>query len=193
MSAEVPTQVPAPIPGSDRAPILEVTDLVKHFPIKSGILFDRQIGAVQAVDGVTFAVGAGETLGLVGESGCGKSTLSRTILRLIEPTSGSIEVRRPEITGWRRSELRALRRKMQMIFQDPYASLNPRKRVGQIVGDPLRLHGLVGTRPAQARGPGAARAGRAQPRALQPLPARVLRRPAPADRDRAGAGARARS
>ncbi len=144
MSAEVPTQVPAPIPGSDRAPILEVTDLVKHFPIKSGILIDREIGAVQAVDGVSFKVGAGETLGLVGESGCGKSTLSRSILRLIEPTSGSVKFEGREVTELSTSELRDLRPKMQMIFQDPYASLNPRKRVAQIVGDPMRLHGVVG-------------------------------------------------
>jgi oligopeptide transport system ATP-binding protein len=143
MSAEVPTQVPAPIPGSDREPILEVTDLVKHFPIKSGILFDREVGAVQAVDGVSFAVGAGETLGLVGESGCGKSTLSRSILRLIEPTSGSVKFEGREVTELSTSELRDLRPKMQMIFQDPYASLNPRKRVARIVGDPMRLHGIV--------------------------------------------------
>ena len=143
MSAEVPTQVPAPIPGSNRHPILEVTDLVKHFPIKSGILFDREVGAVQAVDGVSFAVGAGETLGLVGESGCGKSTLSRSILRLIEPTSGSIKFEGKEITDLSTSELRAMRPKMQMIFQDPYASLNPRQRVAQIVGDAMRMHGIV--------------------------------------------------
>ncbi len=143
MSAEVPTQVPAPIPGSDREPILEVTDLVKHFPIKSGILIDREIGAVQAVDGVSFAVGAGETLGLVGESGCGKSTLSRSILRLVEPTSGSIKFEGREVTDLSTSDMRELRPKMQMIFQDPYASLNPRKRVAQIVGDPMRLHGIV--------------------------------------------------
>jgi oligopeptide transport system ATP-binding protein len=125
------------------APLLEVSDLVKHFPIKSGVVFDRQVGAVQAVDGVSFSVRAGETLGLVGESGCGKSTLCRTLLRLIEPTSGSIRFEGTELTELGRGEMRPLRRQMQMIFQDPYASLNPRKRVGQIVGDPLRLHGVA--------------------------------------------------
>jgi oligopeptide transport system ATP-binding protein len=124
-------------------PLLEVTDLVKHFPIKAGILFDRQIGAVQAVDGITFTVGEGETLGLVGESGCGKSTACRTILRLIEPTSGRVVFDGDEISAMSKRELRPLRRQMQMIFQDPYASLNPRKRVAQIVGDPLKLHGVA--------------------------------------------------
>ena len=124
-------------------PILEVENLVKHFPIKAGILIDRQIGAVQAVDGVSFSVNRGETLGLVGESGCGKSTLSRAILQLIEPTSGSVRFDGREITGLRGSELRKLRPQMQMVFQDPYASLNPRKRVAQIVGDPMKLHGVV--------------------------------------------------
>src|SRR4051794_28027380 len=143
MSAEA-TATPTPqTPGPSGEAILEVTDLVKHFPIKSGILIDREIGAVQAVDGVSFRVGAGETLGLVGESGCGKSTLSRSILRLIEPTSGSVKFQGQEVTDLSNSEMRELRPKMQMIFQDPYASLNPRKRVAQIVGDPMRLHGLV--------------------------------------------------
>jgi oligopeptide transport system ATP-binding protein len=124
-------------------PILQVDNLVKHFPIKAGILFDRQIGAVQAVDDVSFSVARGETLGLVGESGCGKSTLSRSILQLIPPTSGSVRFEGREITGLKGSELRSLRPQIQMIFQDPYASLNPRKRVAQIVGDPMKLHGIV--------------------------------------------------
>jgi oligopeptide transport system ATP-binding protein len=123
--------------------ILEVDHLVKHFPIKAGILFDREIGRVRAVDDVSFTVRAGETLGLVGESGCGKSTLSRTILQLLEPTSGSVRFQGREITGLGSNKLRTLRREMQMIFQDPYASLNPRKRVAQIVGDPMRLHGVT--------------------------------------------------
>jgi oligopeptide transport system ATP-binding protein len=135
-----PEPVAAP---AGREPLLEVTNLVKHFPIKSGILIDRQIGAVQAVDDVSFAVGEGETLGLVGESGCGKSTLARSILQLLKPTSGSVRFRGTELTELSRRELRPLRREMQMIFQDPYASLNPRKRVGQIVGDPLKLHGVA--------------------------------------------------
>ena len=129
--------------SGDGGPILEVTDLVKHFPIKAGILIDRQIGAVQAVDGVSFTVNRGETLGLVGESGCGKSTLSRSILQLIKPTSGSVRFDGREITNLGAGDLRKLRPQMQMVFQDPYASLNPRKRVAQIVGDPMKLHGIV--------------------------------------------------
>jgi oligopeptide transport system ATP-binding protein len=124
-------------------PLLEVTDVVKHFPIKSGIVIDRQVGAVRAVDGVSFSVAEGETLGLVGESGCGKSTLARSILQLLRPTSGSVRFRDTELTELGRRDLRRMRREMQMIFQDPYASLNPRKRVGQIVGDPLKLHGIA--------------------------------------------------
>jgi oligopeptide transport system ATP-binding protein len=124
-------------------PLLEVTDLVKHFPIKSGILIDREVGRVRAVDGVSLTVSPGETLGLVGESGCGKSTLARTILQLLAPTSGSVRFDGQEIAGIGGRRLRLLRREMQMIFQDPYASLNPRKRVGQIVGEPLKLHGLA--------------------------------------------------
>jgi oligopeptide transport system ATP-binding protein len=124
-------------------PLLEVANLVKHFPIKSGILFDRVVGQVRAVDDVSFDVRRGETLGLVGESGCGKSTLCRTLLRLIEPTSGSIQFEGSDLVDLGRSDLRSARRDMQMIFQDPYASLNPRKRVGQIVGDPIALNGLA--------------------------------------------------
>jgi oligopeptide transport system ATP-binding protein len=123
--------------------LLEVRNLVKHFPIKSGILFDRQVGAVQAVDDVSFDVARGETLGLVGESGCGKSTLCRTVMKLLEPTSGSIKFEGTEISRMGRRGLQPLRREMQMIFQDPFASLNPRKRVGQIIGDPLRLHRIA--------------------------------------------------
>ena len=124
-------------------PILVVDHLVKHFPIKAGILFDRQIGAVQAVDDVSFAVNRGETLGLVGESGCGKSTLARSILQLIEPTSGSVRFEGREIAGLGRRQSRELRSDMQMVFQDPYASLNPRKRIAQIVGDPMVMHGIA--------------------------------------------------
>ena len=129
--------------GDGTAPLLEVRDLVKHFPIKSGVLFDRQVGAVRAVDGVSLSVAPGETVGLVGESGCGKSTLARTILQLLAPTSGSVRFDGREIAGMSARQLRPLRREMQMIFQDPYASLNPRKRVGQIVGGPLKLHGIA--------------------------------------------------
>jgi oligopeptide transport system ATP-binding protein len=120
--------------------LLEVTDLVKHFPIKRGVLFDRAVGQVRAVDGVSLTIARGETLGLVGESGSGKSTLARSILQLIEPTSGSVRLDGRELVGLSHSELRRLREDMQMVFQDPYASLNPRKRVWQIVGEPLVLH-----------------------------------------------------
>jgi oligopeptide transport system ATP-binding protein len=129
--------------SSNETPLLEVRHLVKHFPIKSGVLIDREVGRVRAVDDVSLTVNQGETLGLVGESGCGKSTLCRTILQLLEPTSGSVRFEGREISGASRRELRPLRREMQMIFQDPYASLNPRKRIGEIVGDPLRLHRLA--------------------------------------------------
>jgi len=125
------------------APLLEVTDLVKHFPIKRGILVDREVDQVRAVDGVSFEVWRGETLGLVGESGSGKSTACRAVLQLIKPTSGSVKFEGREIAGLGRRQMRPLRRQMQMIFQDPYASLNPRKRVGQIVGDPLKRQGVA--------------------------------------------------
>jgi len=124
-------------------PLLEVTDLVKHFPVKRGLLIDREVDRIKAVDGVSFHVGAGETLGLVGESGSGKSTLSRTVLQLLEPTSGSVRFQGREIAGLSRREMRPLRREMQMVFQDPFASLNPRKRVGQIIGDPLRMQDVA--------------------------------------------------
>jgi oligopeptide transport system ATP-binding protein len=122
-------------------PLLEVTDLVKHFPIRRGLLVAPDADRVKAVDGVSLRVGRGETLGLVGESGSGKSTLCRAILQLIEPTSGSVVFEGREIAGLGRRRMRPLRGRMQMIFQDPYASLNPRKRAGQIVGDPLRMLG----------------------------------------------------
>jgi oligopeptide transport system ATP-binding protein len=118
--------------------LLEVNDLVKHFPVKRGILIDREVDQVRAVDGISFTVGRGETVGLVGESGSGKSTACRAVLQLIKPTSGSVKFEGREIAGLGRRQMRPLRREMQMIFQDPYASLNPRKRVGQIVGDPLK-------------------------------------------------------
>jgi oligopeptide transport system ATP-binding protein len=138
-----PAAAPARASRDGGGDLLEVTNLVKHFPIKSGILIDRQVGAVRAVDDVSFGVREGETLGLVGESGCGKSTLCRTMVQLLEPTSGSVKFEGKEIAGLGRRALQPLRRQMQMIFQDPYASLNPRKRVGQIVGDPLKLHGVA--------------------------------------------------
>lgn len=124
-------------------PLLEVTDLVKHFPIRSGVVVDREVGRVRAVDGVSLTLHAGETLGLVGESGCGKSTLCRAILQLTTPTSGSVRFAGEELVGRSRRELRPVRRQIQMVFQDPFASLNPRRRIGQIIGDPIELYGLA--------------------------------------------------
>jgi oligopeptide/dipeptide ABC transporter ATP-binding protein len=129
-------------------PLLEVRGLVKHFPIRRG-LFGRERGQVRAVDGVSFDVRQGEVLGLVGESGCGKTTTGRCILRLIEPTSGTIRFDGQDITRLSRRDLRPLRRQMQVIFQDPYASLNPRLTVGSMLGEPLAIHGLA--RGARAR------------------------------------------
>jgi oligopeptide/dipeptide ABC transporter ATP-binding protein len=125
------------------APLLEVEHVKLYFPIKKGIILDRVVANVHAVDDVTFTLHDGETLGLVGESGCGKTTLSRTIMRLVESTGGAIRVRGRDVSHASRRELAPLRRDMQMVFQDPYASLNPRKRVGQIVGMPLRRHGVA--------------------------------------------------
>jgi peptide/nickel transport system ATP-binding protein len=134
-------QAPPLRPARSTGPLLEVTDLVKHFPVKRGLLFDREVDQVRAVDGVSFSVDRGETLGLVGESGSGKSTLSRAVLQLLTPTSGSVRFDGREIAGLSRRQMRPLRPEMQMVFQDPYASLNPRKRIGQIVGEPLRVQG----------------------------------------------------
>jgi peptide/nickel transport system ATP-binding protein/oligopeptide transport system ATP-binding protein len=123
-------------------PLLEVRDLVKHFPLTRGIVFQRGYGAVHAVDGVSLKVRAGETLGIVGETGCGKSTTARLMLRLLDPTSGSVRFEGEDITAASGSRLKALRREMQMVFQDPYSSLNPRKTVGSIIAEPFALHGL---------------------------------------------------
>jgi oligopeptide transport system ATP-binding protein len=127
-------------------PLLDVKHLVKHFPIKEGLLIDREVAAVHAVDDCSLTLHEGETLGLVGESGCGKSTICRAIMQLIRPTSGSVRFQGQELVGRSRKQMQPLRREMQMIFQDPFASLNPRKRIGQIVGDPLQLHGLASGR-----------------------------------------------
>jgi oligopeptide transport system ATP-binding protein len=131
-------------------PLVEVRRLKKYFPIKKGVL-SREVGRVHAVDDVTFAVSEGETLGLVGESGCGKSTLGRTIVRLLPPTAGEVVFQGSPISHLGARALRPLRREMQMIFQDPYASLNPRKRVGSIIGDPLKIHDVGDARERRQR------------------------------------------
>jgi oligopeptide transport system ATP-binding protein len=122
--------------------LVVVEDLKKHFPITRGIIFQKQIGSVKAVDGVSFVVREGETLGVVGESGCGKSTMARCVMRLLDPTSGRIVFRGRDITRLSRAEMRPIRREMMMVFQDPYASLNARKRVGFIIGEALEVHKL---------------------------------------------------
>ena len=131
--------------------LVELTDLKMYFPIKSGLVLDRHVGDIKAVDGISLDITRGETLGLVGESGCGKSTVGRTILRLYEPTAGRIVFDGQDITTMGETELRPLRRRMQMVFQDPFSSLNPRHSVGRIVGEPMRVHGIAGRRAANAR------------------------------------------
>ena len=130
--------------------LLEVKHLKKHFPIKGGV-FSKTIGYVYAVDDISFTLNRGETLGLVGESGCGKSTTGRTILRLIEPTAGDISFEGQSITTLDKGDMRALRREMQIIFQDPYASLNPRMTVGSIIGEPLEIHKIAKGAEKEAR------------------------------------------
>ena len=134
---------------SENGALLSVSELEKHFPIRKGVLWERTVGAVKAVDGVSFNVAEGETLGLVGESGSGKSTTGYCILQLLKPTSGSIKFMGKELTKLGREELRRMRREMQIIFQDPYASLDPRMTVGGIVAEPLEVHG-IGTRRSRA-------------------------------------------
>jgi oligopeptide transport system ATP-binding protein len=133
------------VDGSKNGALLSVEDLAKHFPIRKGILVERTVGHVKAVDGVTFDIAEGETLGLVGESGSGKSTTGYCILQLLKPTSGSIRFMGKELTELGREDLRRMRREMQIVFQDPYASLDPRMTVGGIVAEPLEVHG-IGTR-----------------------------------------------
>jgi peptide/nickel transport system ATP-binding protein len=132
-----------PAPADRGRPLIKVRGLKKYFPITQGILIQRHVGDVHAVDGVDLEVYPGETLGLVGETGCGKSTLARVITRLFEPTDGTIEFQGQDITSQKGQELRQMRREMQMVFQDPYASLNPRKTVGTIIGAPYLLHKTV--------------------------------------------------
>jgi oligopeptide transport system ATP-binding protein len=133
------------VDGSQNGTLLSVRDLHKHFPIRKGILIERTVGHVKAVDGVSFDIAEGETLGLVGESGSGKSTTGYCILQLMKPTSGSIRFMGKELTEIAREDLRRMRREMQIVFQDPYASLDPRMTVGGIVAEPLEVHG-IGTR-----------------------------------------------
>jgi peptide/nickel transport system ATP-binding protein/oligopeptide transport system ATP-binding protein len=142
MSAIEPISRPSSSPeGAD--PLVQVRGLVKHFPLTRGILIQRKVGAVQAVDGVSFDVRRGETLGIVGETGCGKSTTARLIMRLLDPTAGEIRFEGEDITRLKGSRLKAIRREMQMIFQDPYSSLNPRKTIGAAIGQPFAIHGLL--------------------------------------------------
>jgi oligopeptide transport system ATP-binding protein len=139
------TEVETPPEPSRNGALLSITDLHKHFPIRKGILIERTVGHVKAVDGVSFDIAEGETLGLVGESGSGKSTTGYCIIQLLKPTSGSILFMGKELTELAREDMRRMRREMQIVFQDPYASLDPRMTVGGIVSEPLEVHG-IGTR-----------------------------------------------
>jgi peptide/nickel transport system ATP-binding protein len=132
-------------------PLVEVAGLKVYFPIKSGIVLDRHVGDIKAVDDVTLTIEHGETLGLVGESGCGKSTIGRTVIRLYEPTAGTVTFDGQDISTLGEVAMRPLRRRMQMIFQDPFASLNPRHSIGRTIAEPMRVHGLATRRQAQAR------------------------------------------
>jgi peptide/nickel transport system ATP-binding protein len=137
--------------GNGAGSLVQVENLKVWFPIKSGLVLDRHIGDIRAVDDVSLEIGRGETVGLVGESGCGKSTVGRTIIRLYKPTAGRIIFDGQDISTMNETELRPLRRRMQMVFQDPFASLNPRHSVGRIVGEPLRTHGISGRRDTTTR------------------------------------------
>ena len=128
------------------SPLVEINNLKMHFPVTEGIIFQKKIADVKAVDGVSFNINKGETLGLVGESGSGKTTAGRSILHLIKPTAGSVKFEGEEVTEMKGSQLRAMRRKMQIIFQDPYGSLNPRMSCGDIVGEPLKIHKLTSSK-----------------------------------------------
>jgi oligopeptide transport system ATP-binding protein len=130
-------------PSLEAQPLVQVRELKKHFPVKRGLIFEREVGSVKAVDGISFDISRGETLGLVGESGCGKTTAGRTILRLYSLTGGSVSICGIQVDRAKKEELEMLRRKAQMIFQDPYASLNPRWTVNAIIGEPLRVHKLL--------------------------------------------------
>ena len=134
---------PSPIPSENTQALIQVRQLKKYFPVRQGLIFEKEVGAVKAVDGISFEIQQGETLGLVGESGCGKTTAGRTILGLYPLTDGSVEISGIQVEGINKDDLKLLRRKAQMIFQDPYASLNPRWTVSAIIGEPLRVHNLL--------------------------------------------------
>ena len=138
-------------PANAPAPLLEVTDLVKHFPFRGGSFIRHKVGEIHAVSGVTFSIAPGETLGLVGESGCGKSTTGRSVLQLTRPTSGSVKFEGTELTELNTADLRRVRRDMQVVFQDPFASLDPRLAVGQAIAEPLQIHGVGDRAATQAR------------------------------------------
>jgi oligopeptide transport system ATP-binding protein len=140
MAAPLTEPAPGLTPGSLGETVLEVKGLVKHYPLRRGIVIRRQIGAVQAVDGVDLAIRRGETLGVVGESGCGKSTLARLMVGLEPPTAGTVQVAGRDLAGARGKTLKSIRRDIQMIFQDPYTSLDPRMTVGDIIAEPLEIH-----------------------------------------------------
>ena len=183
---------PAHTTDAQHDEILRVEDLKVHFPLMKGVVIQRQVATVKAVDGVSFALKRGDTLGLVGESGCGKSTTGLAVLRMLTPTAGRILFEGRDITQYDKDRMRPVRRRMQMVYQDPYGSLNPRMRVRDIIGEPLEVHGLASDQAAyRARvaeliamvGTAAGHGGT--------LSARVLGRPAPAHRHRPRAGARA--
>jgi len=134
---------PPPMPSENTQPLIQVRQLKKHFPIRQGLIFEKIVGAVKAVDGISFDIHQGETLGLVGESGCGKTTAGRTILGLYPLTDGSVQISGINVENVDKENLKLLRRKAQMIFQDPYSSLNPRWTVSAIIGEPLRVHKLL--------------------------------------------------
>jgi oligopeptide transport system ATP-binding protein len=151
VAVDTTAQVSTKVEPKDGKALLQVKDLTMHFPLTQGIIFQRQVGAVRAVDGISFFVEKGETLGLVGESGCGKSTTGRAILQLYRPTAGSVDFDGVELTTLKGESLRKMRRRMQMIFQDPYASLNPRMTVGNIIGEPIEVHHLASGRARDER------------------------------------------
>ena len=144
MAIEQASKTPTAGPGNNT--IVKLDDIRMHFPVTSGIIFQRKVGEVKAVDGVSFEIKRGETLGLVGESGCGKTTLGRVVLMLYKPTAGQVQFEGQELTRMRAGDIRRMRRRMQMIFQDPYASLNPRMSVGSIIAEPIVIHSLAKSR-----------------------------------------------